>query len=132
MSASAPSISRSARENLILGIVAGRRMIELYQRFGHTFYFAAIEELLDRNRKAVASIISSMPEEPAYFEDWVDDDGQGVGPWKIACTMTKRGERLRFDFSGTDPQSPSSINFFLSVAMLVRFFPFSGSRLISL
>ena len=94
-------------------------MIELYERFGDALYFAAIEELLDRNRKAVASIIKKMPEDPAYFEDWIDDDGQGIGPWKIACTMTRKGEKLHFDFTGTDPQSPSSINFYLSIAMLV-------------
>ncbi|KAL8940203.1 MAG: hypothetical protein Q9211_002390 [Gyalolechia sp. 1 TL-2023] len=90
-------------------------------RFGDPLYFAAIDELLERNRKAVASIIRQMPEEPAYFEDWIDDDGQGVGPWKIACTMTKKGETLDFDFSGTDPQSPSSINFYLSIAMFKMF-----------
>lgn len=92
-------------------------MIGLYQRVGDALYFASINELLVRSRKAVASIISKMPEEPAYFEDWIDDDGQGVGPWKIACTMTKRGEKLSSDLSETDPQSPSSINFYLSVAM---------------
>ena len=92
-------------------------MTELYQRFGSAVYFAAIDELLNRNRKAVGSIISKMPEDAAYFEDWIDDDGQGAGPWKIACTMTRRSERLGFDFSGTDPQSPSSINFYLSIAM---------------
>lgn len=97
-------------------------MIELYERFGDALYFAAIEELLGRNRKAVASIINKMPEDPAYFEDWIDDDGQGIGPWKIACTMTRKGERLHFDFTGTDPQSPSSINFYLSIAMSVPFF----------
>lgn len=102
--------------NLISG-PAGRRMIGLYQRFGDKTYFAAIDELLARNRKAVGSIINAMPEEPAYFEDWIDDDGQGAGPWKIACTMTRKGERLHFDFSETDPQSPSSINFYLSIAM---------------
>ncbi|KAI4289321.1 MAG: hypothetical protein L6R35_001421, partial [Caloplaca aegaea] len=97
--------------------IAGQRMTELYIRFGHAMYFAAIDELLQRNRRAIASIISSMPEEPASFEDWIDDDGQGVGPWKIACTMTKTGEKLHFDFSKTDPQSPSSINFYLSIAI---------------
>lgn len=94
-------------------------MIELYQRFGDVLYFEIISELLERNRRAIASIIQGMPEEPAYFEDWIDDDGQGVGPWKIACTMTKKGKKLDFDFSGTDPQAPSSINFYLSIAMFV-------------
>jgi len=93
-------------------------MRELYTRFGDKTYFVTIDELLDRNRKAVSSIIgSAIPEQPVYFEDWIDDDGQGAGPWKIACTMSKNDGKLFFNFSGTDLQSPSSINFFLSVAM---------------
>ena len=101
--------------------IAGKRMLELYHRFGDTVYFKTIEVLLNRNRKAVSAIISKMPEEPAYFEDWIDDDGQGVGPWKVACTMTRVDGRLKFDFSGTDPQSPSSINFYLSINMFKMF-----------
>ncbi len=102
--------------------IAGKRMIELYTRFGDTVYFATINELLDRNRKAVSSILqSAIPDQPAYFEDWIDDDGQGVGPWKIACTMRKKEGKLSFDFSGTDPQSPSSINMYLSVSMFKMF-----------
>ena len=101
--------------------IAGKRMLELYSRFGESLYFAAIDELLSRNRKAVSSIISKMSEEPTYFEDWIDDDGQGVGPWKVACTMTRINGRLKFDFSGTDPQSPSSINFYLSINMFKMF-----------
>jgi len=101
--------------------VAGKRMLELHARFGDIVYFAAIDELLERNRKAVLAIIKGMPEEPAYFEDWIDDDGQGVGPWKVACTMTKKNGRLEFDFTGTDSQSPFSINFYLSIAMFKMF-----------
>jgi len=102
--------------------VAGKRMSELYIRFGEIPYFAIIEELLSRNRKAVKSILDrAIPDEPAYFEDWIDDDGQGVGPWKIACTMSKRNDQLHFDFSGTDPQSPSSINFYLNINMFKMF-----------
>lgn len=95
-------------------------MADLYKRFGDNTYFTAIEELLERNRKAVSSIIAtSIPDEPVFFEDWIDDDGQGVGPWKIACMMSRENGRLVFDFSETDPQSPSSINFYLSINMWV-------------
>ncbi len=110
-------------------------MRELYTRFGDKIYFATIDELLNRNRKAVSSIIASaIPEKPVYFEDWIDDDGQGAGPWKIACTMSKDNDKLSFDFTGTDPQSPSSINFFLSINMCARHcsFPFQLLALTSL
>ena len=93
-------------------------MVELYKRFGDKVYFAAIDELLSRNRKAISSIFDfAVPDYPVYFEDWIDDDGQGVGPWKIACTMTKSNGRLKLDFTGTDPQSASSINFYLNTNM---------------
>ncbi|KAL6719727.1 hypothetical protein ACLMJK_001648 [Lecanora helva] len=102
--------------------IAGKRMTELYTRFGDGSFFAIIDELLRRNKRAVGSILASaIPDEPAYFEDYIDDDGQGVGPWKIACTMSKRGEKLHFDFSKTDPQSPSSINFYLNINMFKMF-----------
>ena len=93
-------------------------MKELYVRFGDKVYFATIEELLDRNRKAVSAIMErTISEKPTYFEDWIDDDGRGTGPWKLACLMSKGNGKLTFDFSGTDPQSPSSINFLLSINM---------------
>ena len=98
--------------------LAGNRMKELYARFGNKTYFATIDELLHRNRKAVSAIIArAIPEKATYFEDWLDDDGQGAGPWKVACTMSKINGKLNFDFSQTDPQSPSSINFYLSINM---------------
>jgi 5-oxoprolinase (ATP-hydrolysing) len=97
-------------------------MQELYSRFGDKTYFAAIDELFDRNRKAIGSLFeSAIPDEPVYFEDFIDDDGKGLGPWKVACTMSKKDGRLRFDFTGTDPQSPSSVNFYLSHNMYVRY-----------
>ncbi|KAJ1542982.1 hypothetical protein HK405_009608, partial [Cladochytrium tenue] len=103
--------------------LAGRRMKELYARFGDATYFAAIDELLRRNKKAIANIIeNTIPEHPVYMEDWLDDDGSGVGPWKLACTMSKKPDgKLLFDFSGTYPQSPSSINYYLSENMFKMF-----------
>ncbi|KAJ7227050.1 5-oxoprolinase [Mycena pura] len=102
--------------------LAGRRMIQLYERFGDKNYFAAIDELLSRNRKAVGSLIKDViPDEPVFFEDWVDDDGRGTGPWKVACTMSKKDGILKLDFTGTDPQSPSSINYYLSHNMFKMF-----------
>ncbi|KAJ3343233.1 hypothetical protein HDU93_009217 [Gonapodya sp. JEL0774] len=102
--------------------LAGRRMTELYNRFGDKTYFAAINELLERNKKAIQNIINEViPEDPVHMEDWIDDDGTGIGPWKIACTMSKMNGKLKFDWTGTYPQSSSSINFYLSEAMFKMF-----------
>ena len=105
---------------LTLSLLAQIRLTELYDRFGDSKYFQAITELLQRNRKAMSTLIeTAIPNDPVHFEDWIDDDGKGFGPWKIASTMCKKDGRLMVDFSGTDVQSLSSINFLLGTSMLV-------------
>ncbi|KAE8381930.1 Hydantoinase/oxoprolinase-domain-containing protein [Aspergillus bertholletiae] len=102
---------------------AGSRVCELATRFGPQIYLAACSELLLRNRTGMAKIIETeFDDEPCTFTDFVDDDGHGVGPWALTCTMKKiEGNRLRFDWSGTSPQSEHSINFYLSETMFKMF-----------
>ncbi len=103
--------------------LARARILELCARFGVESYSRALDLMLERNQRAMAELIrTSVPDEPLYFEDYVCDDSLGHGPYKIVCTLTKlAGGRLRFDFTGTDPQSPGSINFFLNEDMFRMF-----------
>lgn len=103
--------------------VAGRRITELCERFGDEVLAAAMASLLERNRRAMGKlIVTAISEEPVAFEDYVCDDGKGAGPFKIKCTLWREGERAILDFAGTDPQSSSSINFFLNENMFKMFF----------
>ncbi|MCZ6665060.1 MAG: hydantoinase B/oxoprolinase family protein [Gammaproteobacteria bacterium] len=101
---------------------AAKRCVELTERFGDDIFYSAMDELLERNRRAMAQLIAKViPEEKRYFEDYVCDDGLGMGPYKLACTMWRDGEKVIFDFSGTDPQSVGSINFYLNEEMFKMF-----------
>ncbi|KAI9043633.1 putative hydantoin utilization protein A [Aspergillus affinis] len=102
---------------------ASRRTCELATRFGTEVYLAACTELLQRNRTGMAQIIATdFDNKPCTFTDFVDDDGHGIGPWALTCTMSKiEGNRLLFDWSGTSPQSEHSINFYLSETMFKMF-----------
>jgi N-methylhydantoinase B len=92
------------------------RCIEMAQRFGDDLYLSALQELLDRNRRAMRNlIISTVSEEKRYFEDYLCDDGMGMGPYKIACSMWREGERVVFDFAGTD-RSRSAASTFCSAS----------------
>lgn len=103
--------------------MAERRINELCERFGDDVYHSATEELLARNHRAMKHLITTMiGEEPVVFEDYVCDDGMGAGPFKIKCTMHREGDKVILDFDGTDPQSDSSINFYLNENMLKMFF----------
>lgn len=103
--------------------VAQRRVLELSARFGVDVYVSATQELLARNHRAMKHLIATtVGEEKVTFQDYVCDDGRGFGPYKIKCTMWREGERVMLDFDGTDPQSESSINFYLNENMLKMFF----------
>jgi N-methylhydantoinase B len=82
-----------------------------------------METMLERNHAAMKHIIEMIvPEEPRVFEDYLCDDGVGMGPYKIRCTMWREGSKCIFDFDGTDPQAQSSINFYMSEDMFKMFF----------
>ena len=52
--------------------------------------------MLDRNKRAMRELIRRIVpgEEAGYFEDYIDDDGMGMGPYKIACTHVARGRQV--------------------------------------
>ena len=103
--------------------MAERRMNEMCDRFGTDVYVAATQELLARNHRAMKQLIqTTVAEEKLSFTDYVCDDGIGYGPYKIHCTMWREGDKVILDFAGTDPQSESSINFYLNENMFKMFF----------
>lgn len=103
--------------------VAEMRVNEICDRFGDDVFNSAAGELLARNRRAMKHLIETMiAEEKVSFEDYICDDGKGAGPFKIKCTMWREDGRVILDFDGTDPQSDSSINFYLNENMFRMFF----------
>ncbi len=102
---------------------ASRRVIELTERFSDDILHTTMGIMLQRNYDAMKAIINMVvPEEPRYFEDYICDDGMGMGPYKIACKLWREGDVAIFDFEGTDPQAQSSVNFFLNEDMFKMFF----------
>jgi N-methylhydantoinase B len=102
---------------------AAKRCTAIAERFGDDVFYSTMEIMLERNKLAMSAIINMLvPEEPRSFEDYVCDDGVGMGPYKIRCKMWREGEKAIFDFEGTDPQAQSSINFYLNEDMFKMFF----------
>jgi len=102
---------------------AARRVVELAERFGDAVLCSTMDIMLQRNYDAMKHIIEMfIPEEPRAFEDCICDDGMGMGPYKIKCTLWREGSKAIFDFAGTDPQAQSSVNFFLNEDMFKMFF----------
>lgn len=119
-----PEMNHADLMATIAGCQAGeRRVIELCDRFGKDTYLAACQALLDRTHHAMAELIKrSIPEKPQSFEDWVDDDGLGHGPYKLKLTVWRKGEHAFFEWKGSDPQAAGPINFYLNEATLTMQF----------
>ncbi len=101
---------------------AEKRVIELCDRFGKEVMLDAYEALLDRTHKAMSQLITMiLPETPVSFEDYIDDDGRGNGPYKMKLTMWRKGDHAYFDWTGTDLQAPGPINFYLNEEMFKMF-----------
>jgi 5-oxoprolinase (ATP-hydrolysing) len=95
------------------------RVIELCERFGVETYQAACQKLLDRTHDAAKVMIERfIPEEPLVFEDYVDDDGRGNGPFKIKLSLWREDGKAILDFTGSDDQAPGPINFFWGEPMV--------------
>ena len=77
---------------------------------------------MDRTYRAVKTLIQrNISPEPQSFEDYVDDDGLGNGPFKMKLTIWREGEKAVFDWTGTDPQALGPINFYLNEGMFKMF-----------
>jgi N-methylhydantoinase B len=101
---------------------AEKRVRELCDRFGKDTYLAACDALLERTYRAMSAlIVQNLPTEPVSFEDFVDDDGRGNGPYKMKLTIWREGDVGHFDWTGTDPQAPGPINFYLNEEMFKMF-----------
>ena len=119
-----PSWNRSDLNAIIAACrVAGRRCVEMAERFGDDIYFSALSMMLDRNYVAMKEIIRMVvPETKRSFEDYICDDGVGFGPYTLRCSFWREGDKAIFDFEGTDPQAPSSVNFYVNEEMFKMFF----------
>ena len=102
---------------------AEARVVDICNRFGRDTYMAACDALLERTRQGMIKLVHKyIPEEKVTFWDWVDDDGLGNGPFKLQLTIHREGDVAVFDWTGTDPQAPGSINFHIHESLCKLFF----------
>ncbi|WP_396658794.1 hydantoinase B/oxoprolinase family protein [Microbacterium sp.] len=104
--------------------IAGKRVQEMCARFGVDTYTSGLDALLDRNYRAMKTLLSVLFEdgESISFTDYIDDDGVGYGPFELKLTLTRNGDKVLLDFEGSSPQAPGPINYFLNDNLVRMFF----------
>jgi len=87
-----------------------RRLVEMFAEYGAATALAAVDQLMDYSERLTRLGIERIPDGTYSFEDYLDDDGMGSPPVKIAVTVTVKGSDFYVDYTGTDPQVRGGLN----------------------
>ena len=63
-----------------------------------------------RAESMMRAVITDLPDGVYEFEDWLDGDGLGSGPVRIAVTLTIEGDEAHVDLSDSDAQVRGPMN----------------------
>ncbi|MDQ6937433.1 MAG: hydantoinase B/oxoprolinase family protein [Actinomycetota bacterium] len=103
---------------------ATRRVQEMCARFGTATYLAALDALLLRNHDAMKTLLHMVFEEgrTLSFTDYICDDGVGFGPYELKLALTRVGDKVTLDFTGSSPQAVGPINYYINENLVRMFF----------
>ncbi len=118
-----PQANRANLLALVAGCRAGAlQVMRLCECLGNARYQQVCAALLARTNQTMRGLIRErLPEEPQSFQDQIDDDGCGNGPFKLKLTVWREGEHAYFDWTGSSAQAPGPINLPLHVGLAKMF-----------
>ena len=60
--------------------------------------------------------------ETISFTDYICDDGVGYGPYELKLSLTRTGDKVVLDFTGSSPQAQGPINYYVNENLVRMFF----------
>jgi N-methylhydantoinase B len=90
--------------------VGVRRFQEIYRKHGAATFHSAVDGLLDYSEERICRGLRRIPDGVYTGEDFVDDDGIGDEPLRVAVTIDKAGDGITVDFEGSSPQARGNVN----------------------
>ena len=97
--------------------VGAGRLQTLAATLGREGLASAMEALISYSERATRAGIGDLPDGEWSFEDFLDSDGSGSGPVRIAVTVRIDGDEMEVDFTGTDRQCRGNVNSVLAVTV---------------
>ena len=91
-------------------VVGERRLTELLDRYGADVVDDSIGELRSRAAEQMRAKIRTIPEGTYHGRSAVDSDGVIDEPLNIAMAVTRRGDTLHFDMTGSSPPCQGPMN----------------------
>lgn len=95
--------------------IAERQFLELVAQYGREVVEDYMQEVIDYAERLTRAAIADLPDGEFSFEDWIDDDGIDFGkPIRLFVKLTKQGDSMTADWTGSAPQVKGAINNTLS------------------
>lgn len=85
------------------------RLVKLFERHGLQAVRAAARYTVDLADRRMRRDIERLPDGIWEGEQYIDDDGVGDKPLRLAATVRKQGGTIEIDFSGSDVQPPGAV-----------------------
>ncbi len=97
--------------------VGEARFSEIVERYGLRTVRRHMRAVMDYAERMTRTAVSEITDGVYDFEDFLDDDGLSDEPVPIRLRLTIDGATIHFDFTGSSPERPSSVN---AVAAVTR------------
>jgi len=104
--------------------VGEQRILEMVAKYGEERVRLVARELLLYSERLVRAELRRMPAGEFSAEDWLDDDGAGSGPIRIAVRLgiDPAAASIQADFRGSSPQVTGSVNAVRAITLSACFY----------
>ena len=90
--------------------VARNRVGDLVSRYGAAVIAQAMQRMIESSEARTRARLSELPDGEFHACDFLEHDGHNNMLYKVDVKLTKRGDRMTLDYSGSSKQAPGFIN----------------------
>lgn len=90
--------------------VARSRVTEVVSRYGAEVVEAVMRRMIESSEAKMRARLRELPDGEFHACDFLEHDGHNNVLYKVDVHLTKRGDQLTLDFSGSSKQAPGFIN----------------------
>lgn len=98
------------RAKIASQVATRARILEVIREYGKDTFLAVQRDIVEHVSRSVKKRIVRLPDGTWYANCILDHDGVQNNLYRMKLALTKRGDRLIFDFRGTAKQAPGPIN----------------------
>lgn len=90
--------------------VARNRVTDLVSRYGADVIAQAMQRMIESSETRTRARLSELPDGEFHACDFLEHDGHNNVLYKVDVKLTKRGDGMTLDYSGSSKQAPGFVN----------------------